>query len=101
MSACKQIRLVVKDTAIPIVTNLAKQKILSLSKELVPSAVTIYTIWHIFNKTLWIKIAAESIEWPCKVWNITLHKDPGGGHRNWTDTNNTVCLAVKKIQVGV
>ena len=49
MSARKRISLEVKDTAIPIVTNLVKQKILSLSKELVPAAVkeSLYDLTHI------------------------------------------------------
>ena len=37
MSARKQINLEVKESAAPIVCNLAKQKVLSLSKEIVPA----------------------------------------------------------------
>ena len=39
MSACKQINLEVKESAEPAVHDLAKQKVLSLSKEIVPASV--------------------------------------------------------------
>ena len=39
MPECKHINLVVKESAKPIVHDLAKQKVLSLSKEIIPAAV--------------------------------------------------------------
>ena len=39
MSACKQINLEMKESAEPVVHDLAKQKVLSLSKEIVPASV--------------------------------------------------------------